>query len=145
MGYFVPRYLFIQAGVPFPEEHLQMVRSHNNVCLNVLSGDINAGGIKAKALLKYKDRGLKVIATSPPITDHLFVATAKLDADTVAQVRAALLDIRDPDDVKWLLHPIKAAMTGLSPVEDKDYDALRTIMRAVREDEKRTAGQGGQD
>ncbi len=142
MSYIVPRYMFIQAGVPFPEAQLRIVGSHNNVCLNVLARDINAGGVREKAHQKYKDRDLKVIAISPKVTEHPFVATDNLDAHTFDRVKEALLAISDQDEVKRLLTPIKDTLTGLTPVEDKDYNSLRTMMDLVREDEKRQDGGG---
>lgn len=86
---------------------------------------------------KYEARGLKTIGQSPAVTEHPFVATGKLDAETFDRVRRALLAIKGPDDVKRPLAPVKATMTGLAPVEDEDYDPLGAIRSAVREDEKR--------
>lgn len=137
MSYFVPRYMFIKAGVPFPEKHLRIVGSHNNVCLNVLAGDVYAGGVREKTYHKYKDRGLKVIAISPKVTEHLFVATDKLDEETYTLIKEALTGIKGKEEIERFLTPIKSTLTGLVPVEDKDYDGLRAIMAAVREDEKR--------
>jgi phosphonate transport system substrate-binding protein len=136
MSYVVPRYMFIEAGIPFPESYLRIVGSHNNVCLNVLTGDVNAGGIREKTYIKYKDRDLKVITTTPRVAQHPFVATDHLDAETYGLVKEALLGIKSRDDVTRLLTPLKASLTGLAPIEDKDYDKLREMMTVVREDER---------
>ncbi len=143
MSYVVPRYMFIQAGIPFPEAHLRIVGSHNNVCLNVLAGDINAGAIREKTYQKYKDREIKVITVTPKIAEHPFVATDRLDSETVDLIREALLSIKSENDVRRLLTPIKATLTRLVPVADEDYDELRVILSTVREDEKRLAGHEG--
>ena len=142
MSYVVPRYMFIQARVPFPDAYLRIVNSHNNVCLNVLAGDVNAGGVREKAYLKYKNRDLKVIAVSSQVIEHPFVATDKLDAETYALVKAALLAIKGENQIKRLLTPIKSTLTGLVPVADRDYDQLRAMISAVRKDEKRSIGEG---
>lgn len=139
MSYIIPRYMFIEAGVPFPEKHLRIVGSHNNICLNILAGDIYAGAVREKAYRKYKDRGLKVLAVSPKMTTHPFVATDKLDAETYTLIKKAMTGIKGKDEIERILTPIKPTLTGLVPVEDKDYDALRAMMAAVREDEKRFA------
>ena len=73
------------------------------------------------------------------------MATDKLDSGTAVRVQEALLAIRTLDDVKKLLRPIKADMVGLAPVADADYDGLRTIMAAVREDERRTGNSKGKN
>ena len=79
-----------------------------------------------------------MIAVSPKVITHLFVATDKLDGETYTQIKEALTDIKDKDEIERLLTPIKSTLTGLVPVEDKDYDVLRAMMSIVREDEKRS-------
>ncbi|MCK4922084.1 MAG: phosphate/phosphite/phosphonate ABC transporter substrate-binding protein [Bacteroidales bacterium] len=139
MGYILPRYLFIQAGVPFPVTQLQILKSHNNVCLNVLSGNINAGAIRENTYIKYKDRDLKVIATTPALIDHTFLATNRVDDETIFKIKEALLSINTKEDVERLLKPIKPSITSLRQVEDKDFDMMRDILFAVQKDERQTA------
>ena len=99
MSYVVPRYMFITAGVPFPDAQLRIVGSHNNVCLNVLAWDVYAGAVREKAYQKYKTRNLKVIAVSPKVTEHPFVATDRLDDETYAQIKKILLNILESKHV----------------------------------------------
>lgn len=142
MSYVLPRYMFIEAGIPFPDAQLRIVGSHNNVCLNVLAGDVYAGGVREKAYQKYKDRNLKIIAVSPKLTEHPFVATDRLDDETYTQIKQAMINITSEEEIEKLLKPIKSTITGLTAVEDVDYDRLRTIMAVVREDEKRLTKEG---
>lgn len=137
MSYVVPRYMFIEAGVPFPEKELQFRGNHNNIALAVLAGDVNAGAVKEKTYHKYEARGLKPIAITPEIPEHPFVAGNKLDDDTYRKIKQAMLAINTPEDVQRLLKPIKRTLTGLSDVQDSDYDNLREIFRSVKADEAR--------
>ncbi len=137
MSYVVPRYMFIEAGVPFPENELQLRGNHNNIALAVLAGDINAGAVKEKTYHKYEARGLKHIAITPEISEHPFVAGNKMDDETYKEIKQAMLAIKTPEDVQKLLKPIKKTLTGLSDVQDSDYDNLREIFRAVKADETR--------
>jgi len=137
MSYVVPRYMFIEAGFPFPEKELQLRGNHNNIALAVLAGDVNAGAVKEKTYRKYEARGLKPIAITPAIPEHPFVAGNKLDDETYKEIKQAMLAIKTPEDVQRLLKPIKETLTGLSDVQDSDYDNLREIMRAVKADEAR--------
>ena len=138
MSYVVPRYMFIEAGVPFPEKELQLRGNHNNIALAVLAGDVNAGAVKEKTYHKYEARGLKPIAITPEIPEHPFVASNKMDDKTYKEIKQAMLAIKTPEDVQRLLQPIKKTLTGLSDVQDSDYDILREIFRAVNADEART-------
>ena len=135
MSYVVPRYMFIKAGAPFPEKELQIRGNHNNIALAVLAGDVNAGAVKEKTYHKYEARGLKAIAITPEIPEHPFVAGNKMDGETYKEIKQAMLEIKSPEDVKRLLKPIKKTLTGLSNVQDSDYDNLREIFRAVKADE----------
>ncbi len=144
MSYVVPRYMFIEAGVPFPDAQLRLVGSHNNICLNILAGDVYAGGVREKTYQKYKDRNLKVIAISPKVTEHSFVAADRLDDATYAQIKQAMINIKSKKEIEIILKPIKSTMTGLLAIEDKDYDQLRIMMAIVSEDERRQAEGGKQ-
>jgi phosphonate transport system substrate-binding protein len=137
MSYVVPRYMFIEAGVPFPEKELQLRGNHNNIALAVLAGDVNAGAVKEKTYHKYEARGLKPIAITPEIPEHPFVAGNKMDDETYKKLKQAMLAIKTPEDVRRLLKPIKKTLTGLSDVQDSDYDILREISRSVKDDEVR--------
>ena len=137
MSYVVPRYMFIEAGVPFPENELQLMGNHNNIALSVLAGDVNAGAVKEKTYHKYESRGLKPIAITPDIFEHLFVAGNNLDDDTYKKMKQAMLAIKRPEDVQRLLTPIKKTLTGLWDAKDSDYDSMRVILRAVNADEAR--------
>ena len=143
MSYVVPRYMFIEAGIPFPSKQ-HFVGSHNNVCLNILAGDVYAGGVREKTYQKYKERDLKVIAISPKVTEHSFVATDRLDDTLCTQIRQAMINIKSKEEIEKLLKPIKSTMSGLAAVEDKDYDRLRVIMASVSEDERSRAEEGKQ-
>jgi phosphonate transport system substrate-binding protein len=135
MSYVVPRYMFIEAGVPFPEKELELRGNHNNIALAVLSGDVNAGAAKEKTYHKYEARGLKTIAITPEIPEHPFVAGNRLDDKTYKEIKQAMLSIKTPEDVNRLLKPIKKTLTGLSDAQDSDYDNLREILRSVKADE----------
>ncbi|MCK5517230.1 MAG: phosphate/phosphite/phosphonate ABC transporter substrate-binding protein [Desulfobulbaceae bacterium] len=135
MSYVVARYLFIEAGVPFPEKQLQLRGNHNNIALAVLAGDVNAGAAKEKTFHKYQARGLKTITITPEIFEHPFVAGNTMDDATYSAIKQALLAITTEQDVQMLLKPIKKTVTGLSEAKDSDYDNLRAIMRIVSADE----------
>jgi phosphonate transport system substrate-binding protein len=138
MSYVVPRYMFIEAGIPFPDKKLQLRGNHNNIALAVLAGDVNAGAVKEKTYHKYEARGLKTIAITPEIPEHPFVVGNKMDDETYNKLKQAMLAIKTPEDVQRLLKPIKKTLTGLSDVQDSDYNILREILRSVKDDEVRT-------
>jgi phosphonate transport system substrate-binding protein len=126
MSHLVPRYMLWQAGVEVEDlQKHEFLGSHNNVALGVLGGYYDAGGVKEGVFYKYQKRGLKMLAKSPAIAEHVFVASDKLPPPTINTLRQALVDLKD----KTILSSIKKSVTGMALVKDEDYDALRAILQ----------------
>ncbi len=132
MSHVVPQYMLLKAGVP-PKElgHHQFLGAHKNVALAVLAGDFDAGAVKEEVYRELAPRGLRALATTPPVSEHLFVARATLPPERVAAVRRALLGLRDAPGGAAILDRLHKGATGLVPAADSDYDNLREILRAL--------------
>lgn len=132
MSHLVPLYMLINAGVP--ERALaghKFLGAHKNVVLAVLAGDFDAGAVKYEVYEEYAGQGLRRLATSPAVSEHLFVASARLPATEVQRLRRALLAVGGQPGGPAVMQAIHKGMTGLVPVRDADYDSLRTILRTV--------------
>lgn len=129
MGHVVPRFMLERAGVRLSRhEHLS---DHENIVLGVLSGDFDAGAVKEDVFEQFRSRGLRALAVSPPISEHLFVAKRSLSRGTAARLRDVLLNLAsDPEGIK-AVRSIQNDATGLVAVIDRDYDSLRTIIDAA--------------
>jgi len=134
MSYVVPHFMLTQAGVMSDDsdEHT-FLGSHINVALAVLSGDYAAGAIKPAVFRKFEERGLRVLAVTPEISEHVFVSRANLTEKTVAALRKAMFAASQSPDGVAALRSIKNSATGLIPVQDADYDSLRTIINSLKE------------
>ena len=127
----VPVYMLVEAGVHIVElGKIAFIGTHDNLALNVVAGTFDAAGLMPDIAAKYPD--LQVIATSPALPEHVFVATPSMDAATFAGLQQALLAL-DPA----LRKGIKGSLTGMQKANDKDFDVLRKILEvAEREPEK---------
>jgi phosphonate transport system substrate-binding protein len=133
MGHLVPHYMLIEKGI----ENLAVyahLGNHNNVALNVLSGTFDAGAVKEEVFNKYKDRGLRVIAWTPEISEHLFITSNTLSPENIAALRKAMYSLNDTRKVRDIMAGIKSTMTGMVPAEDRDYDLLRAIMQTLKKE-----------
>ena len=125
MGYLVPRYMLFETGVPIETlKEYDFLGSHDDVALGVLGGYYDAGGVKEGVYYKYKDRGLQMLAQSPPIAEHLFVANKNIEPSTTNNIRRLLINLKD----EKILASIKSTVTGLAKVKDADYEMLRSIL-----------------
>lgn len=130
MGYLVPRHLLAKAGIKLEQLGKQkFLGNHKNVALSVLVGDFDAGAVKEEVFEKYQKKGLRKLAQSEPISEHIFVCRKKLPARQVKRLREALYKLNKTAAGLLVLQSIKSTVTGIMPGEDKDYDTLRQIMR----------------
>jgi len=125
MSHFVPRFILEEAGIGLEKlrDHV-FLGMHQNVALGVLGGYYDAGGIKESIFRQYQSRGLKMLAESPPVPTHVFVAGQRVPPATVRVLRQALLQLQD----QTLLDAIVPGATGIAPVQEKDYDFLRRLL-----------------
>ena len=129
MSHLVPRYMLSEAGVDLKDlARHAFLRNHHNVALGVLVGKFDAGAVKSEIFFKYEKRGLRVLAWTPALSEHLFVTSSRLPKQTVTALREALAALADSKEGRDILKGINVKATGLVPVADSDYDNLRTIL-----------------
>lgn len=132
MSHIVPRHMLIQAGIPngAPAQH-RFLGSHKNVAMGVLVGDFDAGAMKKEVFDEFEPKGLRALAVTPGVPDHLFLARATLPPAEVDRLRQALLRIKEQPFGPAMLARLHKDLTALIPVTDADYDALRPMVRSV--------------
>lgn len=131
MSHFVPRYLLMQAGVRNGAARHKFLGSHNNVALSLLAGDFDAGAMKKEVFDEFAPKGLRAVAVTPGVPDHLFVTRRNLPAADIKRLRDALLQLKDVPEGAAILNKMHKGLTALIPVADADYNALRKMIRAV--------------
>ncbi len=133
MSHLVPRYMLWKAGVSADKlNRYKYLGSHDNVALAVLSGDYDAGAVKEAVFYKYEGRGLRVLMSTPPLSEHVFVASKRLDPVTVQKLRKAFLSLDKDPNGSQIMGSIKPGMTAMHPVKDKNYNNLREILRSLK-------------
>lgn len=129
MGTLVPTDMLLRVGIA--RENLASasnIDGHVNVVLAVLAGRFDAGAVKEDVFFEYEKRGLRAIATSPPISDHVLIASDRLDERTVTELRAALLELVDFPDGAKIMNAVTPGVTKFIPAKDQDYDTLREVL-----------------
>jgi phosphonate transport system substrate-binding protein len=121
--------MLIEAGVSLKGS--EFLGSHHNVALGVLAGDFDAGALKEDVFEAYEGRGLRAIAWTPSVSDHVFVSGGKLKPDDLKAVRWALFRLKDSAEGIAVLNSIQEGVTGLVPASDADYDSLRGILKTL--------------
>ena len=135
MSHLLPRYVLLQAGVGLHDlgGH-EFVGDHQSVALAVLRGDFDAGAVKQEVFASYRRRGLQLLALTPSVSEHLFVASREMPEALLAELRQLFFGLDDSVPGRKVLRSIKRSVTGMGPVADTDYDNLREIITILRQD-----------
>lgn len=132
-GYFIPNSMLIDEGMSLKDlSKYEFLGTHDEVIKSVLKGDFDAGAVMQGVALKYKDRGIRIIAVSEEVpTFNISVSASFAEQDRMA-VKTALLKLKDdsPDNVR-ILKAIDKSMNGFAGVTDEEYNAIREIMEKV--------------
>ena len=133
MSHLVPRYMLMKAGVAVDRlSGYNFLGSHDDVALAVLAGDYDAGAVKEEVFTRYRARGLRMLAMTPAFSEHLLVGSNKLSVDLVYRLRNALFALGEDPQGQKIMQGIKSGMTGWVPVEDSNYEGLRTILGELK-------------
>ncbi|HBB67651.1 MAG: hypothetical protein A2X28_00005 [Elusimicrobia bacterium GWA2_56_46] len=132
MGHLIPLYALWKAGVT--AENLgkhAFLGKHDNVALGVLSGDFDGGAMIGDIFQQYEKRGLRKLADTPEIPEHVLLAGRRISVKDVSALHEALYGLKNTKEGLAVIRAIRDDATGIVPADDKDYDMLRVIMRQL--------------
>ena len=133
MSHLLPLYVLQQAGIGLNElGSYKFYGNHQAVALAVLRDNADAGGVKQEIYARYRHRGLTLLATTPSISEHLFVARKDMSVAEVEELRQVFFGLDDSVPGRKALSSIKHTVTAMVPVVDSDYDSLRAIIEELR-------------
>ncbi len=133
MSHLVPRQMLFEAGIDLDDlDSYHFYSNHSNVVLAVLAGDADAGAVKEAVYDQYESQGVAAIATTPEISEHLFITSDKTDPILADRLQAALLKLTASNpQTHALLYPIKHTATALVSGKVEDYQSLEAILQAL--------------
>jgi len=104
------------------------VKTHDSVYLNVLLGEVAAGGGVQKTLNSQQEKiknHLKVIHKTTPVAPHPIAAHPRVPQDVVNKVKQALLKLGKSEDGRKILANIPIKQVGEATLDD--YKSLNTM------------------
>jgi phosphonate transport system substrate-binding protein len=133
MGYIVPRYTLWKAGIDLKDlAGYTFMPNHSNVALSVLSGDYDAGAVRDDVFDKYQPKGLRAVAYTPQLSEHVFVAKSTMGRQRMEKLRGILLAVgKNPEELA-ILNALKLRVTRLAGARDSDYDNIREIYKTLK-------------
>lgn len=123
---YIPAAMLMDAGV-FDSLKYDFTGKPDNVANSVLQGGHDAGGLKPDVAAKYMDQGLKVIAESAPVHEHVIGVGSKVDGATMKKIQDALVNVKDLS----VYTSIVKSYTGFAVTKPSDYAGLISIIKKV--------------
>lgn len=134
MSHLLPHAMLLNAGLALGDlAGAEFLGSHNNVALAVLSGDFDAGAVKDEVYLAYRERGLKQVAVTPPVSEQVFLATNRVHGTKIAELRDIFNAAWDDEQGRAAFAGITANVTNVVPASDGAFDELRGMLRKLDE------------
>jgi phosphonate transport system substrate-binding protein len=96
--------------------------------MGVLMGDFDAGAVMEDVFYQHEGRGLRALAETPLISEHVFAASSAVDAQTLRRLRTLLYSLKETPGGREAMRAIRGPVTAMVPAQDADYDSLRKIL-----------------
>ena len=74
---------------------------------------------------------MRLLAKTPPISEHVFVASTKLPEETVQTIRKTMYELKNSARGRAVMAPIKDHLTGMVPAEDSEYNEIRKMIKVL--------------
>ncbi len=127
----------VVVGAGMPLENLgeyKFIGHYDNIAKGVANGDFDAGILKDTTASDWKNRGLRILHGSSPLPPYNIVASSKVDAKLLKQMRQAFLalDTKNPAHKK-VIQALDDEYDGFAPARDSDYDVVRRLIAPFEE------------
>jgi phosphonate transport system substrate-binding protein len=129
------RAVVVGAGMPLENlSEYKFIGHYDNIAKGVASGDFDAGILKDTTAKEWQKRGLRILYSSAPLPPYNIVASSKVDAKLLKQIRQAFLDlnIKNPAH-KAVIQALDDEYDGFAPTSDAEYDVVRQLIAPFEE------------
>ena len=106
---------------------------YDNIAKAVLNKDFDAGIIKESIFVEFRNRGLRVIYSSPQLPPYLFAVSHKLPQATAKKLRDAMVALKaDSVEHNAILKQLDKGYDGFADAHDADYDVVRKLIAPLQ-------------
>ncbi len=109
------------------------LKHYDNIAKAVLAGDFDGGILKDSVADDFRDRGIVVIGSTPPLPSYVFAVRPDMPAALRNRLRDAFLALdREQPGGAAVLSAFDGVCDGFVVVEDKAYDTVRKLIQPHR-------------
>ncbi len=132
-SHIVPRAMLQERGISLDALSMyEYLGHHDDVARAVLKGEYDAGALMESVAFQHRDRGLVVLATSPPVPEFNLCASPALPEREREILARGLIDLSvDDGEGKSILSSIYEDYSGFTAAADSDYGEIREMMEKI--------------
>ena len=127
----------VVVGAGMPLENLgeyKFIGHYDNIAKGVANGDFDAGILKDTTASDWKNRGLRILHSSSPLPPYNIVASSKVDAKLLKQIRQAFLSLNMKNmSHRKVIQALDNEYDGFASARDSDYDVVRRLIAPFEE------------
>jgi len=122
----------VVAGANMPLEKLgsyEFLGHYDNIVRGVLNRDFDAGILKDTKAFKWKEKGVRIIYSSPELPPYNVAASNNIDEKTFAQLQRAFLDLdKSNPQHRSVIKALSNKYDGFVQASDEEYDVIRKLI-----------------
>jgi phosphonate transport system substrate-binding protein len=106
------------------------LKHYDNIAKAVLAGDFDGGILKDSVADDFKDKGIAVIGSTPPLPSYVFAVHPSLPANVRNKLRDAFLSLKkDSPTGAVTLEAFDSSYDGFVVIQDAAYDSVRKLIQ----------------
>ena len=110
--------------------HFAYLKHYDNIAKAVLAGDFDGGILKDSVADDFKNKGIAVIGSTPPLPSYIFAVHPGMPVAVRNKLRNALLALKKgTPDGSATLEAFDNAYDGFVVVDDQAYDPVRKLIQ----------------
>ncbi len=110
--------------------HYAYLKHYDNIAKAVLAGDFDGGILKDSIADDFRDKGIAVIASTPPLPSYIFAVHPSMPASVRNKLRDAFLALKKDTPVGTAtLEAFDSSYDGFVVIQDSAYDPVRKVIQ----------------
>lgn len=108
----------------------EFIGHYDNIANAVMHGDFDAGILKDTTALKWQQKGLRIIHSSPDLPPYNIVVSKAIQGDLREKITNAFLSLdgSSPQQLK-VIKALDKKYDGFQKTSDKEYDVIRELVK----------------
>ncbi len=108
----------------------KFIGHYDNIARAVLNGDFDAGILKDTMAFQWQDKGLRILAETPPLPPYNITASGNVSNDMLAKLKDAFLNLdgNNPEHLK-IIKAVDKKYDGFAATDDAEYNVIRKLIK----------------